>query len=100
MYRIKKKSFWNWLGLYTTEQVKELDERADELWNQLNEAHSTIEAYLPEIEHVANDMDKTERENNLVESSNLFLLKIAIFNLRKCSDNCHDVMFSDEPKRA
>ena len=98
MYRIKKKSFWNWLGLYTKYQVEEVQNRANELWRQLNSAYSTIEVYLPEVEHAANKLDELEKDS--IMSNELFLLKAAIVKLRTCSDDCYHVMFSDEPKRA
>lgn len=53
-YELKKKSILNTAGLYTQEQIDELEEKIAELWLQLNSAYACLLVHPETIKHMTN----------------------------------------------
>ena len=54
-YTLKNKSVLNKAGIYTQEQVDELQGRIEELWTQLNSAHASLMTYSESIKRFTNE---------------------------------------------
>jgi hypothetical protein len=90
MHRIKKKSFWNKLGLFTKDQVEEVQDRADELWHQLNEACCVCDTYWHNLDM---GIAKLREQGDDISAG---LAEQCRDRMKECADKCVEVMFSDE----
>ena len=86
VYWFKKKSPVNKVGFYTKEQVDELLERTEILWNQLNEAQAYMHSDAQSIRGLTGPdgiLDTEERAE---------MIRKRCDELIKCADRCSDVL--------
>lgn len=88
-YKLKKKSISNKVGLYTQEQVDELEKRIDELGTQLCSARASLVTYSEAIKHM------TAKDSWFDDEMRMDMIRRDCDKLLKEADECEKVMHVD-----
>ena len=86
LYNMKTRCALNGVGLYSKEQVEELEKRGDDLWKELNHVHAGLQTYVYALE--------VEMRKGPVDKSNA-LVENAIQKLKEITESANDALFSD-----
>ena len=87
LYVMKSKCVLNGVGLYSKEQVEELEKRGDDLWKTLNWVNSGLWVYVDALE-------KEMAKNGSVDKTNIVVAN-AIEKLKEMTDGSWKALNGD-----
>lgn len=86
LYTMKNKCILNGIGLYSQEQVDELERRGDDLWKALNYVYAGLRTYVYALE--------CELDHELKNKNNI-VIRNALDKLNEMTDKTNDALFNN-----